>query len=257
MSLFILQSHLTKSWLPLYISFFLFLFLLSFLKFVTYKSMLFMLVVLMMLVLNMFIWFKELNLDSFVKGMITKLMAWSFKYGMVMFIFSELMFFITFFWSYTHFMLLVMGEVGLMWPPMGINKVDFMTLALLNSVLLLSSAYFLTISHLMLVTLNKMLSKFFMIITIFLGMVFLGYQMMEYMMLEFLWSDSVYGSIFYMTTSFHAFHVMVGLFMLSSVLTLMTKMNMMIFEFSAWYWHFVDVIWLMLYIFYYWFPWMS
>lgn len=189
------------------------------------------------------------------KGSQNALIQTSLKLGIIFFILREIFFFISFFWSYFHFIFMQRGELGIEWPSKGLRAVNYLRVPLLNSLLLLSSGISLTVSHHFLL-IEKKEFKILLFITILLGILFSYCQYWEYKILDFLWSDSSYGSIFFIGTGFHGFHVIIGSIILfvvywRSVLSQIFT-DSIIFELGAWYWHFVDVIWIILFTEFYW-----
>lgn len=141
---------------------------------------------------------------------------------------------------------------------MGIESVDYTEIPLLNTVLLLSSGCSVTYAHHALINGKRSHAIYGIFITIILAVIFTGYQAYEYIMSSFSRSDSVYGSTFFATTGLHGFHVIVGSLMLivrtARIINFhATKHHHLGINSSILYWHFVDVVWLFLYIFiYYW-----
>ncbi len=177
---------------------------------------------------------------------------------MILFIVSEAMFFFAFFWSYFYFSFNPGFAIGCVWPPLFLVTINPFGLPLLNTLLLVTSGATLTWSHHSIVFGDKEQASIALLLTIFLGIIFTGFQLFEYQSAPFSISDSVYGSIFYLTTGFHGFHVLVGtIFLIVCFYRLFfdhfTREQHFGFEAAAWYWHFVDVIWILLYfIFYLW-----
>nr|YP_009516552.1 cytochrome c oxidase subunit III [Populicerus populi]AYE40963.1 cytochrome c oxidase subunit III [Populicerus populi] len=209
------------------------------------------------ILLTMMQWWRDVVRESTFQGMHTKSVMLSMKWGMIMFIMSEVMFFSSFFWSFFHSSLSPTMEIGLQWPPQGIKTFNPMMIPLLNTVILLSSGISMTWAH------NAMLKKNFsqliksMVITVILGLYFTFLQAYEYIESPFNISDSIYGSTFFMSTGFHGIHVIIGTMFITTVMLRTSKLHFSMyhhigFESSAWYWHFVDVVWLFLYIMIYW-----
>ena len=172
---------------------------------------------------------------------------------MILFIVSEIMFFFAFFWSYFYFSLNPSFAIGCVWPPMFLVTIDPFGIPLNNTLFLLTSGASLTWAHHSIVYGDKAQALIALFLTIFLGIVFTGFQLYEYQTALFCISDSVYGSIFYLTTGFHGFHVIVGtVFLIVCLYRLFfdhfTREQHFGFEAAAWYWHFVDVVWLFLFI---------
>nr|WRK21497.1 cytochrome c oxidase subunit III [Nionia sp.] len=207
--------------------------------------------------MTMFQWWRDVIRESTFQGLHTKKVINSMKIGMILFILSEVLFFSSFFWAFFHSSLSPTVEIGLQWPPFGIKTFDPMNIPMLNTTILLSSGISMTWAH------NALLKKEFnqmmqsMILTSFLGIYFTILQSYEYVESSFCISDSIYGSTFFMSTGFHGIHVIIGtMFIIISTLRMknlhFSSMHHVGFEASAWYWHFVDVVWLFLYISVYW-----
>nr|YP_009439681.1 cytochrome c oxidase subunit III [Yanocephalus yanonis]ATG83154.1 cytochrome c oxidase subunit III [Yanocephalus yanonis] len=207
--------------------------------------------------LTMFQWWRDVVRESTFQGLHTKKVIKSMKWGMILFISSEVLFFSSFFWAFFHSSLSPSVEIGMQWPPMGIKPFNPMSIPLLNTMILLSSGISITWAHNALINSNFSQNMQSMFITIILGIYFTALQGVEYYEAPFTMADSVYGASFFMSTGFHGIHVMIGtiFIMISAIRILklhMTKSHHMGFEASAWYWHFVDVVWLFLYISIYW-----
>nr|AZL35833.1 cytochrome c oxidase subunit III [Cosmoscarta bispecularis]QHR79673.1 cytochrome c oxidase subunit 3 [Cosmoscarta dorsimacula] len=211
----------------------------------------------MIILLTMIQWWRDIIRESTFQGMHTKIVIKGMKWGMVMFILSEIMFFLSFFWSFFHSSLSPTMEIGMAWPPMGILTFNPMGIPLLNTTILLSSGITITWAHHSLMNNNHNQAMQSMFMTIMLGVYFSMLQLFEYMESSFTISDSIYGSTFFMATGFHGIHVLIGTtFILVSMKRHMSfhfsNYHHFGFEASAWYWHFVDVVWLFLYISMYW-----
>lgn len=204
----------------------------------------------------------------------------SFRWSMSWFIFSEVMFFGAFFGALFYARSITMPWLAdldhkLLWPdfaaqwgnigPAGTVEA-FKTMGpfpipTINTALLLASGVTLTISHHALREGHRSKTAFWLFATILLGAVFMGFQAYEYMHayseLNLKLTSGIYGSTFFMLTGFHGFHVTMGAIMLSVVLYRLMKGHFtadhhFAFEGAAWYWHFVDVVWLGLYVVVYW-----
>nr|YP_010140057.1 cytochrome c oxidase subunit III [Kalasha nativa]QQK57709.1 cytochrome c oxidase subunit III [Kalasha nativa] len=211
----------------------------------------------MIIMLTMTQWWRDTIRESTFQGNHTQSVEVSMKLGMMLFIMSEIMFFLSFFWAFFHSSLSPTMEIGMQWPPMGIKTFNPMNIPMLNTMILLSSGMSMTWAHNSLVKKNLTQTKQSLIITMSLGVYFSILQAYEYMESAFCMSDSIYGSTFFLSTGFHGIHVMIGtMFILTTSLRSMklhfSKSHHVGFEASAWYWHFVDVIWLFLYISVYW-----
>jgi cytochrome c oxidase subunit 3 len=232
------------------------------------------------LVYMMIGWFGEVSRES-EGGQYNQRVDLSFRWSMSWFIFSEVMFFAAFFGALFYARTITMPWLGdldnkaILWPdftavwpnagPGGIvDKFQTMgpwPIPTINTALLLSSGVTLTIAHHALKDNKRASTTFWMLITILLGFTFLGFQAYEYAHayseLNLKLSSGIYGSTFFMLTGFHGFHVTVGALMLSVVLFRLIKGHFspdhhFAFEAAAWYWHFVDVVWLGLYVVVYW-----
>jgi cytochrome c oxidase subunit 3 len=180
-----------------------------------------------------------------------------FRYGMALFILSEVMFFVSFFWAYLNASLMPNDAMGNVWPPKGIKTIDPFDLPYLNTLILLISGNTVTWAHSSLIegdtkTMMKMTAW-----TVFLGFVFLCVQAYEFAHATFSFKGGIYPSTFYMATGFHGLHVFVGVCFLI-VCWFRARADQFRpndhfgFEAATWYWHFVDVVWLFLFILIYW-----
>ena len=180
------------------------------------------------------------------------------RYGMILFIASEVMFFVAWFWAYFRASLFpsVVESIGGTWPPEGTEVLNPFGYPLLNTLILLMSGTTVTYAHHALITGNRDGLKRGLWATIALGVLFSGIQYYEYSHAPFnfvLPEGNIYGSTFYMATGFHGFHVFVGTIFLMVCLARtykgdFTPRQHFGFEAAAWYWHFVDVVWLFLFI---------
>lgn len=202
-------------------------------------------------------WFKDVSRERDLLMEHRSLNNIFFKTGILLFISSEVIFFVSFFWCYFDFVLVVDYELGSVWPPKGIQRINPFSVPLLNTIILLSSGVTITWSHFSILENNWLISSLTLLITLILGLYFLLIQYEEYREATFNFMRSGYGRIFFLATGFHGFHVLLGCILILArllrVLNLrMDSLSHYNFEFSAWYWHFVDVVWLFLYIFIYW-----
>jgi cytochrome c oxidase subunit 3 len=175
------------------------------------------------------------------------------RYGMVLFIASEVMFFVAWFWAYFHNFFDPAPQVGGVWPPQGIETFDPWHLPLLNTLILLTSGTTVTWAHHALQTGDRKGLVQGLILTVLLGMSFTGLQAVEYSHAGFAFAGNIYGATFFMATGFHGFHVLVGtIFLIVCLLRAQsghfTPTKHFGFEAAAWYWHFVDVVWLFLFL---------
>jgi cytochrome c oxidase subunit 3 len=212
---------------------------------------------LLMILFMMYSWWRDIIREGTVEGQHTHTVQVGLKMGMLLFIVSEIMFFFAFFWAFFHSSFNPMYTVGGVWPPSYITVLDYAKVPLLNTFLLLNSGASVTWAHHAIIAGDKSQASFSLIITIVLAIIFTCLQGFEYVTAPFSISDSVYGSTFYMATGFHGFHVFIGTCFLTVCLYRLyvnhfTREHHFGFEASAWYWHFVDVVWLFLFITIYW-----
>ncbi|MCF6264455.1 MAG: cytochrome c oxidase subunit 3 [Xanthomonadales bacterium] len=238
---------------------------------------------LLILIFMMFGWFGLVIRESQL-GMYNAQVGVSFRMGMVWFIFSEVMFFAVFFGTLLYTRMLVMPWLGgegvgvatgqylwagfeAVWPNNGpanlggdFDIIPAFDVPLLNTLILLTSGFTLTMAHWALKKSNQRGMVMWMVFTVLLGIAFLYYQVEEYMYayqeLGLTMGSGIYGSTFFMLTGFHGFHVTLGTIMLIVIAVRcarghFTKENHFAFEGVAWYWHFVDVVWLALFVFVY------
>nr|YP_007025104.1 cytochrome c oxidase subunit III [Gorpis annulatus]AEI53347.1 cytochrome c oxidase subunit III [Gorpis annulatus] len=211
----------------------------------------------MITLLTMIQWWRDITREATYQGKHTIKVTMGLKWGMILFIISEVFFFISFFWGFFHSSLSPTPEIGMVWPPSGIVVFNPMQIPLLNTMVLLSSGITVTWAHHSLMLSNHKQTLHALIFTVMLGLYFTILQGFEYMESSFSISDSVYGSSFYMATGFHGIHVIIGT---TFLMVCLIRHNMYHFssnhhfgfEAAAWYWHFVDVVWLFLYISIYW-----
>jgi cytochrome c oxidase subunit 3 len=159
---------------------------------------------------NLFRWFADIITEATYEGHHTFKVQQNILLGMLLFITSEIMFFFAFFWAFFHFSLSPSIWVGGVWPPKGIHTLSFTALPLLNTVILLSSGVTVTYAHRAIVQGDFRKTTVGLAATIFYGIIFTLLQKGEYDGASFSINDSVYGSIFYMTTGFHGVHVFIG-----------------------------------------------
>nr|APF47454.1 cytochrome c oxidase subunit III [Protapanteles sp. 1 SNS-2016] len=223
-------------------------------KFLNLELLIFALILLLM---NLYQWWRDIIRESTIQGFHTSIVMKGLQNGMIMFILSEIMFFISFFWCYFHMYLSPSINIGVMWYPINLIIFNPYNIPLLNTLILLSSGITITYCHYSIMESNYKKSFYSLFLTVILGMIFSYFQYLEYNESFFCINDSVYGSIFFMLTGFHGFHVMLGTtFNFIMLMRLMKKhfslYHFFGFEASSWYWHFVDLIWLFLYLFIYW-----
>nr|AOY39674.1 cytochrome c oxidase subunit 3 [Scolytinae sp. BMNH 1040080] len=242
---------------PLTTSFSVFTMLMGTIKwFHLFKSDL-MILGLILTMLSSYQWWRDITRESTYQGHHTMKVAKGLQWGMILFIISEIFFFFAFFWAFFHSSLSPTIELGMNWPPKEINPFNPLEIPLLNTLILLTSGLTVTWAHHSLMENNFNQALQGLSLTVFLGVYFSFLQGFEYMEAPFSIADSVYGSTFFMTTGLHGLHVIVGsTFLLVCLIRLyknhFSSTHHFGFEAAAWYWHFVDVVWLFLYISIYW-----
>lgn len=202
-------------------------------------------------------WWRDVIRESTFQGSHTLLVFKGLRIGIILFIISEIFFFISFFWAYFHSSLAPSIEIGQLWPPQGIKPFNPFDIPLINTIILISSGITITWSHHSILNKNFFERNKRLILTVILGLYFTFLQIIEYYESPFSIADSIYGSSFFIATGFHGLHVIIGtIFLFICLLRInylhFSKTHHFGFEAAAWYWHFVDVIWLFLYISIYW-----
>nr|YP_010968348.1 cytochrome c oxidase subunit III [Paraponera clavata]WNO15837.1 cytochrome c oxidase subunit III [Paraponera clavata] len=202
-------------------------------------------------------WWRDVIRESTFQGFHTFFVYINMRLGMILFIISEIFFFLSFFWAYFHSSLAPSLEIGQLWPPLGIKPFNPLDIPLLNTIILISSGLTVTWTHHSILQNNFKESKISLLMTIMLGIFFTSLQLIEYMESPFTIADSIYGSTFFVATGFHGLHVIIGtLFLYISFARMInlhfSKIHHFSFEGATWYWHFVDVVWLFLYMSIYW-----
>nr|ASV72584.1 cytochrome oxidase subunit 3 [Arisubathynella cheongmiensis] len=202
-------------------------------------------------------WWRDIIRESTSMGEHYYLVIMGLRWGMILFIISEILFFFSFFWAFFHSSLSPSIDLGCYWPPYNVISFNPEEVPLINTMLLLSSGASVTWSHHSL--LENMYKEYIkgLILTIFLGVMFTMVQLMEYWESNFSLSDSIYGSTFFVATGFHGLHVIIGTIFLLIMLFRSIKMHFSSLhhvglEAASWYWHFVDVVWLFLFVSIYW-----
>lgn len=198
-------------------------------------------------------WFSDICNEASFLGYHTMVVRKGLKLGFLLFIVSEIMLFFGFFWAFFHSALCPSIELGTKWPPIGINTISVIDYPLFNTLLLIISGFSVTWVHkgICLGTFSETIDAF--IVTITLGALFICLQTYEYYEANFNISDSVYASTFFMLTGLHGMHVIVGVVFLSvSFLRLLSNHFMVNHHlglvFAIWYWHFVDIVWICLFL---------
>jgi len=198
-------------------------------------------------------WWRDVIREATFEGHHTLEVQQGLRIGFYLFIVSEIMFFFSFFWAFLHSSLSPSIWIGCYWPPIGIQVLDPYGLPLLNTALLLWSGVTVTYCHHAIRHNAYQDARLGFLKTIAAALLFTFFQFIEYVGANFDISDGIYGSCFYMLTGFHGFHVIIGtLFLLVCYYRHLqfhfTPQHHLGLEFAIWYWHFVDVVWILLYI---------
>nr|DAZ91351.1 TPA_asm: COX3 [Gammarus chevreuxi] len=202
-------------------------------------------------------WWRDVSREGTLQGLHTLKVSYGLRMGMVLFIVSEVLFFFSFFWAFFHSSLTPTMEVGGSWPPTSIDPFNPFQIPLLNTAILLASGVTITWAHHAVTENLHTQAVQGLALTILLGLYFTALQAMEYLESPFSIADSVYGATFFVATGFHGLHVIIGT---SFILVCLLRLTLAHFssshhvglESAIWYWHFVDVVWLFLYISIYW-----
>jgi cytochrome c oxidase subunit 3 len=205
------------------------------------------------ILLTMFSWWSDVIREAH-GGYHTPIVQLHLRYGMILFIASEVMFFVAWFWAYFDASLFPSAEaLGGVWPPKGMKVLDPFGFPLLNTLILLCSGTTVTWAHHSLIHGDRRGLITGLWCTILLGLLFTSIQAYEYSHAPFGFKDNIYSSTFFMATGFHGAHVIIGTIFLIVCLVRsykghFTPQQHFGFEAAAWYWHFVDVVWLFLFI---------
>ena len=207
---------------------------------------------------GMALWFRDIIKEGTFEGSHTKEVQKGLLLGFMLFVVSEIFAFLSVFWAYFHSALSPAIEIGAIWPPQGIIALNAFGIPLINTVILLSSGGFITYSHHGLNKGDRELTITGTFATIILAFIFTGFQGFEYFQAPFTFADSVFGSTFFASTGLHGLHVMVGTIFIAvgffRIINyhLSTKHSVGL-DTAIIYWHFVDIVWLFLFLsVYYW-----
>ncbi|MBL8670793.1 MAG: cytochrome c oxidase subunit 3 [Alphaproteobacteria bacterium] len=231
----------------------------------------------LMVLATMFLWWRQVVRESIVQKAHTPVVKIGLRYGVALFIASEVMFFVAFFWAFFDASLFpkamtsgawvpadtywvpvesITKRIGI-WPPKGVETFAAFELPFLNTLVLLLSGTTVTWAHHCILHDDRKGAVRGLAITVLLGLAFTGLQAYEYSHAKFSFAEGIYPSTFFMATGFHGFHVIIGTLFLAVCLFRawkghFTSKSHFGFEAAAWYWHFVDVVWLFLFCGVYW-----
>ena len=211
---------------------------------------------LVLILVTIFQWWRDVIRERSFQGHHTVAVTKGLRWGIILFIVSEVIFFFSFFWAFFHRRLAPAVELGSCWPPVGVNPLNAFSVPLLNTVVLLASGFTVTWAHHALMRGKLFISIQGLFLTVFLGVYFSVLQAGEYLEAPFTIADGVYGSTFFVATGFHGLHVLIGsTFLLVCLfragINHFSRGHHFGFEAAAWYWHFVDTVWVGLFIFVY------
>lgn len=207
--------------------------------------------------LTIFQWWRDVVREATHQGFHTQKVSRGLRWGIILFIVSEVCFFFAFFWAYFHRRLAPTVELGSCWPPVGIYVLNPFEVPLLNTAVLLASGVTVTWAHHALIEGDRNRGLQALGLTVALGGYFTFLQGGEYYEASFSIRDGAYGTTFFVATGFHGLHVLVGTTFLLVCLVRHYYYHFSLghhfgLEAAAWYWHFVDVVWLFLYLSIYW-----
>ena len=210
-----------------------------------------------LMAITMIGWWRDVIREATFEGQHTPVVQIGLRYGMALFIASEVMFFAAFFWAFFDSALFPAVAIGGVWPPADIKPFDPFGIPFLNTLILLTSGTTVTWCHHEIRADNRSRAILALWITILLGLSFTSLQAYEYIHAPFNLQSGIYGSTFFMATGFHGAHVIIGTTFLTVCLVRLYKGHFTPdhhfgFEAAAWYWHFVDVVWLFLFTCIYW-----
>lgn len=203
------------------------------------------------------LWFKDVVTEATHLGLHTRVVQQCLSLGVSLFIVTEAMLFISVFWAYFHSSLSPTVELGTQWCPAGLVPLSPLTVPLLNTLLLVSSGATVTYGHHAIFLADRRGALLGIFSTVVLAAIFTSLQYFEYDVAGFSLSDGAFGSAFYFSTGLHGLHVLVGTLFLSAALVRLasyhfTQSHHMGLESAILYWHFVDIVWLFLYVTVYW-----
>lgn len=240
---------------PFFIAFGLFFFVsgLAFSMHYIYTGIYILLVGLMILLTTAIFWFLDISREAVVIGYHTRIVRKGLKMGFLFFIASEIMLFFGFFWAFFHSSLSPSIELGSIWPPYGLHIITVFDFPLFNTFILIISGFSVTWAHrgISLGSFKNTVDG--LGLTILLGFFFIFLQGLEYYESTFNLQDGIYPCVFFLLTGLHGCHVIVGVFFLffcfiSLLYNHFLSNHYLRFVFAIWYWHFVDIVWILLFL---------
>jgi cytochrome c oxidase subunit 3 len=225
------------------------------------EGMLAMFAGIFLILTTMALWWRDVIKEAVWQKLHTPVVKIGLRYGMMLFIASEVMFFAAFFWAFFDASLFTDESIqyarveytGGLWPPKGIEAIDAFKFPLTMTLILLLSGCTVTFAHHNILAGDNRKAARMLGLTVLLGVIFTSIQAYEYSHAEFAFDQGIYPSTFYMATGFHGFHVMIGTIFLAvcwwrTTAGHFTPQSHFGLEAAAWYWHFVDVVWLFLFV---------
>lgn len=202
-------------------------------------------------------WLQDVVTEGTYLGHHTKNVQKMLKTGFLLFLVTEVMFFAGFFWAFFHASLSPTGWIGAVWPPLGIKGPDPLGIPLLNTGILILSGVSYELAIRAIKRSDRKQAEEAFLLTLFLGLIFMGLQIYEYFNVLFRITDGIYGASFFMLTGLHFFHVLVGgIFITVGLIRFeyghFNKHHFIGLKVSGFYWHFVDIVWVFLYVSVYW-----
>lgn len=227
------------------------------LQYMHHNNTMWLFIGLISVIASMTIWWKDVIKEAFTLRLHTPVVKVGLRYGMALFIVSEVMFFVAFFWAYFNASLDPTPAIGGVWPPENIQTFNPFDLPFTMTLILLLSGTTVTWAHHAILEGDQKSATKALLCTVILGALFSCFQAYEYSHAAFGFKDGIYSTTFYMATGFHGFHVLIGTIFLAVCLFRNMKGHFKPddhfgFEAAAWYWHFVDVVWIFLFISIYW-----
>jgi cytochrome c oxidase subunit 3 len=202
-------------------------------------------------------WWRDVIREGTFLGHHTSYVVKGLRWGIALFIVSEIIFFFAFFWAFFHRRLAPTPELGCVWPPKGLTPINPFATPILNTAILLGSGVIVTWTHHRILASDLKDATRRLLYTIIIALTFTALQIDEYKSASFTIADRIYGTTFFVATGFHGLHVIIGTLFLSVCLLRLVHYHFSNghhfgFEAAAWYWHFVDVVWILLYLCIYW-----
>lgn len=211
---------------------------------------------LIMLISIFYVWWRDVIRESTYQGNHTLIVQRGIKLGFILFLCTEVMFFSGFFWAFFHSSFSPSVFIGSVWPPVNIVVLSPWGVPMFNTAILLLSGFSITWAHFSLIEGNYNSAKNAFIFTLLLAILFTSLQIWEYFNAPFNLSDSIYGTVFFSLTGLHGLHVIIGTIFIAICFYRLINLHFTTthhigFELASWYWHFVDIVWLFLYVFIY------